>query len=286
MSDLERDRIEPTDIPEVHPDPAEHGFFENDEQAAAVQTARRGRRASGPTGIFRDPVVRRMTYVAFGLVILFLITVASALITGVLGTGGPRTLAEKELAVTGAAVRAGSTNAEVWATYISALVADGQYGRAAGVIADARRSLDDSRTADITIAETRLFAAQNRIDDAIAAADAAMKQINDNWESRLAAGGNIAAGARVDGLPANYYVAILLKAYIYRDLGDHAAAVEQFDLYLEKYPTASDILIDRALARIELGDNAGAEEDLREALRFDATNTQALEALDRIGASR
>lgn len=244
------------------------------------------RRSSEPTGIFRDPVVRRMTYIAFGLVILFLVTVASALVTGVLGSGGPRTLAEKELAVYGAAVREGSKSPEVWATYISALVADGQYGRAAGVIEDARRSLDDSRTADISIAEVRLFAAQNKTEQAIAAADAAMKQIQDNWEARLAAGGTIAAGARVDGLPANYYTAILLKAYIYRDAKDYASAVEQFDLYLEKYPTASDILIDRALAKIELGDIAGAEADLRSGLQFDPGNAQALDALDSIGAVR
>lgn len=256
------------------------------ELTQAPEPAPRRRRSSEPTGIFRDPVVRRMTYIAFGLVIVFLITVASALVTGVLGSGGPRTLAEKELAVYGAAVREGSTNPEVWATYISALVDAGQYGRAAGVITDARRSLDDSRTADITVAEARLFAAQNKTDAAIAAADAAMKQINDNWEARLAAGGNIAAGARVDGLPANYYTAILLKAYIYLDAKDHAAAVEQFDLYLEKYPTAADILIDRGLAKIELGDTAGAEADLRSGLKFDPGNAQALDALDSIGAAR
>jgi len=244
------------------------------------------RRSSEPTGIFRDPVVRRMTYIAFGLVILFLITVASALITGVLGSNAPRTLSEKELAVYGAAVREGSVNPEVWATYISALVDAGQYGRAAGVIADARRSIDDSRTADISVAEARLFAAQNKTEQAIAAADAAMKQIKDNWEARLAAGGNVAAGARVDGLPANYYTAILIKAYIYRDAKDYSAAIEQFDLYLEKYPTAADILIDRGLAKIEVGDTAGAEADLRSGLKFDPGNAQALEALESIGASR
>lgn len=247
----------------------------------------RSRTASQPTGIFRDPVVRRMAYVAFGIVILFLITVASALVTGVLGGNtGPRTLAERELAVTGAAVQAGSVSAEVWASYISALVNDGQHRRAANVIEEARGSIDDSRTADITIAEVRLFTAQERYDDALASADAAMKQIKDNWEQRLAGGGRVAAGAQADGLPQNYYTAILLKAYIYRDGGRHNDAIEQYNLFLEENPTAADVLIDRALSRIEVGDNAGAEQDLRAALRFDAANEQALEALDRIGVAR
>lgn len=286
MPDDRRDRVEPTDIPEVTTASDEHGFFESDEVASAAQPEARAERSSGHSGIFRDPVVRRMTYVAFGLVIIFLITVVSAIITGVLGTGGPRTLAEKEIAVTGAAVRAGSTDPAVWSAYISALIDDGQYRRAGDVLRDARASVEDSATAEISIAEVRLLHAQGRSEQALTVADQAMAQIQEFYDAKIAAGGSMAQMARIEGIPENYYTAILLKAYIYRDASDWGNAIAQYDLYLEQYPTAADILIDRGVAKIEAGDDVGAEADLNAALMFDDTNEEALEALERIGVTR
>ncbi len=49
-----------------------------------------GAPANSEAGAFRDPVVRIGTYVAIGLVILFLATVVGALLTGVLTAEGRR----------------------------------------------------------------------------------------------------------------------------------------------------------------------------------------------------
>lgn len=236
-------------------------------------------------GIFRDPVVRVMTYVATGLVILFLVTVISALVMGVLAPTGPRTLAEKQIAVSGAAVRSGTADINAWGLYMSSLIEGDQYALAKRVIADGRASIDDSRTAEFTLAEARLYAAQKQYDSAIKSADAAMKQMNDVHESLLAGGGMTANSARLDGLPSNYYAAMLVKAYVYRDMGDWDKAVGQLDLYLEKEPTAADILIDRGMARIETGDTKGAEADLRTALSFLPDNAEAKEGLEKLGVT-
>ena len=50
------------------------------------------RRAVRRPGMFDDPVVRTMAYVAGGLVILFLVAIVSVMITGVVGAGSNRSL--------------------------------------------------------------------------------------------------------------------------------------------------------------------------------------------------
>jgi tetratricopeptide (TPR) repeat protein len=238
------------------------------------------------SGVFRDPVVRFMSYAAVGILILFLVTVISAIITGVLSPGGPRTLAEKQVAVSGEAVRKGSTDSAIWGDYIASLIASGQYARAKSVIADGRASLDDSRTADFTLAEARLYNAQKQYDSAIESADTAMKQMNDYQEGLLAAGGSIARGAQLSGLPDNYYAALLVKASAYRGLGEWEKAVEVYDLYLKDEPTAADILIDRGRVKVEAGDKTGAEKDFRAALEFIPDSAEALQGLESIGVAR
>ncbi|MHB8760921.1 MAG: tetratricopeptide repeat protein [Coriobacteriia bacterium] len=243
------------------------------------------RSSSQYTGIFRDKVVRVMAYVAAGLVIAFLVTVVSALFTGVLVPSGPRTVAEKDVAVAAAAIEAGSTDAAVWGRYMATLIAAEQYSRAQGVIDDARASLDDSATAEFTIAEARLHYAKGRYEDAVEAAEAAQKQISEQYEAALAGGGERARLARLDGLHANHGAAALIKAYSYEALGEWGKAIEQFDAYLESTPSAADILIDRGLAKIETGDTPGAEADLRAALAFLPDDREALDGLASIGVT-
>jgi tetratricopeptide (TPR) repeat protein len=226
-----------------------------------------------------------MTWTAVVILVLFLVTVISALVTGVLTPSGPRTLAEKQAAVAGEAVRQGSTDTAVWGQYIASLIASGQYARAKGVIADGRASIDDSQTAEFTLAEARLYGAQKQYDSAIESADAAMKQMKDYWDSLIAAGGMTANSARLDGLPSNYYEALLIKAYAYRDMRHWDKAIAEFDLYLDYEPTAADILIDRGMAKIETGDKSGAEADLRKALGFIPDSTEALRGLEKLGVT-
>jgi len=243
--------------------------------------------AGAPTrrGIFQDPVVRTMTYVAVGLVVVFVATVVGALATGVISSTGPRTRAEKEVAVSGAAVLQGSKDPAVWGDYISALIASGQLSRAGDVIAQGKASIDDSATAELTLGEARLASAHGDYKQAIELADKAMKRLESVHKTALAAGGLTSKGAVIGGLPDNYYNATLLKAYAYQDMSSWSEAIKQFDAYIAHEAGAADILVDRANAKIKAGDKAGAEKDFRTALKYIPDSTEALAGLKSIGAT-
>lgn len=236
--------------------------------------------------MFRDPLVRTMAFIASGLVILFLVTVVSVLVTGITTSSGPRTQTERQVAVAGAAVKAGSTDPAQWGEYIAALIGNGQYATARDVISRGRASVDDSGTADFGLAEARLAAAQKDYEGAIAAADKTMKQADKAYQAKIVAGGTTGRSAKAQGLPENYYDAVLIKAYAYRDLRKWDKAIAMFDLYIGKNPSAADILVDRGNAKIDAGDRAGAEKDFRTALTYVPDSQDALAGLTKIGASK
>jgi len=258
---------------------------QSDSTTQASRTSGPGR-AKPQSSIFDDKVVRIMAFTATGLLILFLVTVVSALLTGVLQQTGPRTLMERELTVTGQAISAGTTDVSVWGQHISALAATNQFARARAVIADARESVDDSKTADITLGEVRLLRAQGEYQQALAAADRGIEQINKYHEAEIAAGGTVGRAAELRGRHENYYTAKLLKAKIYEDMEDWEKALEYYTQFIEGFPGASDILVDRGNIKLRMGDESGAEADFREALRFDPYYSGAHEGLERIGASQ
>lgn len=242
-------------------------------------------RARTRRGIFRDPLVRTMAYIAVGLVVIFAATVAGALATGVMASTGPRTRAEKEVAVSGAAVLQGSKDPAVWGDYIASLIASGQYSRANDVIVQGRSSIDDSATAVLTLGEARLASAQGDFKQAITLADKAMKRLEAVHQTALDSGGLVSKGAVIAGLPDNYYAATLLKAYAYGDLSSWTEAIKQFDVYLAHDPGGADILVDRANAYIKAGDKAAAEKDFRSALKYIPDSTEALSGLKSIGVT-
>ena len=77
----------------------------------------------GKPGLLADPVVRAMIYALIGLIILFLVTAISVLVTGVLTTNGPRSSAEQQLLM--ASSQAQGAAGEAAAPYINALIAAG-----------------------------------------------------------------------------------------------------------------------------------------------------------------
>lgn len=236
-------------------------------------------------GMMQDPVVRRMAFAAAALVVLFLATIVGVLVSGVTTPSGPRTLAERDAAVSGAAVLQGSTDVSVWGDYIAALIASGQTGRARDVIAQGRESVDDSMTAEFSLAEARLHVAQKDYDAAIEVAETGKKQIQDEHDAAVAGGGEKAQRARIEGLHENYYLLCILEADAYVELGEWASAIEQYDIYIARNAGAADILVDRGNAKIEIKDIEGAEADFRKALSFIPDDAGALAGLEKIGAA-
>lgn len=245
-----------------------------------------GRRAAASGTMLQDPVTRWMFYGALMLVALFLATVVGVLLFGIDWTATPKTMLERDVVMARAAVVGGSTDAAAWGEYADALIANGQYATAREVIARGRASIDDSATADFSVAEARLMSAQGDWPAALKAAEAAIEQAGDYHQRRLAAGGTAARIAKADGLPETYYDALLLKAYAHRSLREWSKAIAAFDAFLKDNPTAADILIDRANVKIEAGDKAGAEKDFRRALTYIPDSAEAEAGLAKIGAAR
>jgi hypothetical protein len=235
--------------------------------------------------MFDDPVVRTMALVALAIVIVFLITIVGVLLSGVTSPTGPRTLNENELAVSGAAVRKGNADAATWGAYIAALIANGRYAQAQNALKDAKASVDDSATAEFAVAEARLLIARKDYKATIPVADGGQKSIEKVQAATIAAGGLKANRAKLDGLHDNWYILALLKADAYKGMGDWANVVKQLDAYLARYPQASDILVDRGNAKIQLKDTAGAEADFKLALKFVPDDKEALAGLAKIGAA-
>lgn len=236
--------------------------------------------------MFDDPTVRTMGFIAFGLVILFLVTTLSAVLTGVVSRTGPRSLAEKQVAITSAAISQGSNDPSVRGDYIAALIANNQFARAQREIDSARKSIDDSATADFTLAEARLLSARGKYLEAITTGERGLKQIMKAYDAKLASSAAIASKAKNDGVPENYYDLVLVIAYANVELQKWDGAIKAFDMYIAKYPTASDVLIDRGNAKIGAGDKQGAEKDFRAALKYIPDDKEALDGLSKIGAAR
>lgn len=238
-------------------------------------------------GMLRDPVVRRMAYAAMGIVILFLAMVVGALATGVVKPTAPRTIDERELIVAAAMTRIGGTSGSEWGPYVSALVAAGDYTGARVALDAARASAETTKTApELELAEARLEFAQERYAQAAKAAQRAMLGFEERQAARLAAGGDTATRAAEIGLEADYYAATLVRAYSFVELAQFEDAVDMFDVYIDRFPTAADILVDRGNAKAEMQDNVGAERDFREALRFVPGDETAIAGLERIGAAQ
>lgn len=237
-------------------------------------------------GMFHDPMVRGMAILAAGIVILFLATVLGALFTGVIGEPtGPRTYQEKQLAVSAAALSTRAKDPAAWGDHIAALIDAGQYSNAERAIKKGRATTNDTATADFTLSEARLNRAQGKHKEAIQLGERALKQIQAAYDAAIKEDGDAGTLAKSDGLPENYYATVLVIGYSYVDLDQPKDAITYFDMYIARYGTAADILIDRGNAKAKLKDIEGAEQDFRTALRFIPDSPEALEGLSKIGAS-
>ena len=241
--------------------------------------------SSRKRGLLADPVVRTMVYISLGLVILFLTTVVGVLVTGVAAPTGPRSVAERQvlMALGSGQARAGAASAP----YINALIAAGNLPAARVALSQARGSVSATTpVSDLDLSEARLLSADKQYENAVSLADKAMKGYKAKHDALVAKGGTTAEKAKSFGYGPDYYDAALVKAYALVELGRWKDAVAAFDIFISVNPTASDILIDRGNAKVELKDKAGAEKDFREALRFVPYDEEAKAGLKKIGVAQ
>ncbi len=251
---------------------------------SAVRSRRVRRRKRS---MWEDRRVRAMGIGALVLVILYLLTVISALYMGLLTPTAPRTVAERDVMAWESATRAEDATIEHWQSYILALIADSQYQRARTMIeqVDANGALDQSRGANMLYCTGVLYTAQGRYDEALDAFTEVMELTRAAYEEELQRGDAEGPNwAMAFGIHDNYYFSATSKAAIYREQSRWAEGIEMLDVYLEDNPQAAGILVDRAYLKTQMGDLEGAEADYREALRYVPDFEEAREGLQEIGA--
>lgn len=237
----------------------------------------------GP-GFFADPVVLALTYVSLGIVVLYLVTAISVVTTGITKKTGPRSVAEKDLLVASSQVKPGAVG-DTWAPFVEALIASGDMGRARVALNQARASAPATiPVPDLDLAEARMYKAEGDNVRAVNLAETAMKGYEAEYKARAAATDSSDTGSAKATLADEYYSAVLVKAYSLEALGRWKDAVAMFDIYVDRHKTASDILIDRGTAKMNVNDKAGAEKDFRAALRFVPYDEEARAGLKQIGA--
>lgn len=237
----------------------------------------------------RDPIVGALITTILLIIVLTLVTVVYALLTGVFGTGAPRTAGERRIMAAQAKIEAGSKVPKEWNEYILALIDDGQYRKAQEWIDKGKKTLKDQEiSADMIYMQAELQVAQGKIDEGSKTADLAMKTIKDRYEQGKASAAKSGKPDKASafGIDQNYYDLLLLKAEIYENKKDWAKAVKAYDEFLGAKETAATVFVQRGAAKEKLGDKAGAESDFRRALVFIPDNPDALAGLERIGVAK
>jgi tetratricopeptide (TPR) repeat protein len=234
-----------------------------------------------------DPVVRWLTFVILGVIILWLVGMLSAMMFGLLTPAkAPRTSTEAQLLTLSGQVDSGKATPQVYSQYVSVLIDAGQFSRAQESLNTALKSAKTDKSY-LYAQQARLALAQKDYQGAVQAADKAMaeaqKELKAFMDENVRNNRRADAGAKV---PQSYGIAALSKAEALLGSKDYANAVKAFDIYLKGSPTDSDVLVRRGTTKVQIGDKAGAEKDFREALKFIPDYQPALDGLKQIGAAQ
>jgi tetratricopeptide (TPR) repeat protein len=246
-----------------------------------VSPAPRRRKSS----MFDDPMVRLMTWIAVGMVVLFLSGILGALMFGLIGNKAPRTAVERRVNELQGLLVTNPKDPDIHAKYILVLVSAGRYSEADDAIKKALKVVDQSAGADITIARAKWFLAKKDYKNALASVAEAKAIIKKNYDAEMKSD-KLPNRSKSFGMNKNFGEAALVAAHVYVAQGDYDKAVKEYSEYLKLDALASDILIERANAYLKLGKTAEAKADFETALKYDPTNEAALAGLKKIGEGK
>jgi tetratricopeptide (TPR) repeat protein len=196
--------------------------------------------------------------------------------------GAPRTAIERELTQLEALASTQSTNPLVWANWATALVANGQYGKAGEVIATGKRTVKS--TSGILVAEARLLLARGQVEAALGVLEKLIADLERQvvaTKQRLAEQGTVLNDSQI--APDALVDAAILQGDILSSLKRPDDAVRSYGLALRYRGGMADVLTLRGDAYVAAGSPDKAEADYRMALTMIPDYRQALEGLARIG---
>jgi tetratricopeptide (TPR) repeat protein len=258
----------------------ENDAFAGEASPSGTAPAPRPRRAA-------DPVAQWIMIAIAFVVVFWLVGILSAMMFGLLAPAkAPRTSTERDLAILSATVDSGKANTQTYSQYISTLISAGQLAKAQQALDTALQTAKTDKSY-LYARQTDLLLAKKDYQGTVTEADKAMAEAKKEVKAVMAA--NVAANRAANAgvrTPASYTDAALDKAEALIASKDYKGAIKAYDLYLAEQPIDSDILVQRAQAKIQVGDNKGAEADFRKALTYVPDLKPALDGLKQIGAAK
>lgn len=234
--------------------------------------------------VFADPVVRAMAFFAFGLVVLYLVTVISALLTGIIGSSEPRTQLERDVQLYERLTRQNPKDVSAWQQYAFTLIEGERYSTAEEVLGRAQQSVSESSTMGFTTARAQLEFKRQSYDAAIKQCDVVQAKLTAYYQAqRTKPGTPEYLGAPVN---ENYYTSLVIEAEARAAKKDIDGAIKTLDIILKDQPRAADVLSRRGDLKATAGDKKGAEADFREALKYLPDDPAALAGLKKIGVEK
>jgi tetratricopeptide (TPR) repeat protein len=252
-------------------------------QAPAPQAAP----APGRPARTRDPVVGWLTLAIILVIIIWLVSMLSAIMFGLLKPPtAPRTAAERDLMSMSATVQSGKASTQVYARYIGVLISAGKLNRAQQALDQAMKTAKTDKSF-LYAQQAQLDLAQQDYKGTVTSADQAMAAAEKELKAFMAL--NVANNRKAEAgatIPTSYTDAALAKAEALAASKDYKGAIKSFDAYLKIQSTDSDILVQRALAKVSAGDKTGAEADYRAALKYIPDYQPAIDGLKKMGVAR
>jgi len=260
--------------------------------AAAVANGKgkgKSKKAKKPAGPPRtnDPVIRWLTLAIAGVVVFWAVAMISAMFFGLLKSPtSPRTSAERDLMTLTGTVQSGKATAQTYAQYVATLISAGQLSKAQEALDEALKNAKADKSY-LYAQQAELALVQKDYQGAVEAADKAMTEAQKELQAFMDENvKNNRKRTAAAVMPESYETAALAKAEALLASKDYKNAIKAFDIYLKKSPTDSDILCQRAQAKIQVGDKEGAEKDFKEALKYIPDYQPALDGLKQIGAAK
>jgi predicted Zn-dependent protease len=259
---------------------------ESDTSAGSAKPVKGSASRPAPYRGQSDPVIRWLIIAIFAVIILWLGGVMSALVFGMISPNhAPRTEAEAQLASLGAVVQSGKATTQQYAQYVAALISAEEYDKAQQSLNQGFKSTK-ADTSYLYAQQADLLLAEKDYKGAASTADTAMATAQKEFAAQKADLKKNNMNATAAALPDSFTDAALTKANALLATKDYAGAVQAFDLYIAQSPTDSDVLTQRADAKIQTGDKNGAAADFRDALKYVPDYQPAIDGLKQIGASR
>lgn len=232
----------------------------------------------------RDPVERALLAAILAVIILALLGAAYLLFTRVINPSAPRTALEAQLVAVRQATITNPSSGEVWADYISALIAVENYREADRVLEEAMGVLQGNDLLLVEISGVELLLAQEKYEAAFELAEQTVVLEAEQREAAIREA--MERGIHAD--PKLYGPDIATDVYL--NHARAAAGLEKWDVVVESLttaleytPRAADLFYLRGDAYLHLDQTDKAVADFNSALTFDPEFEAARAALEKVG---